>query len=81
MAKEISKDDPTINQENKYCINVFNVIYDQIIKSIKQRFLEHEIFSSISILDPSYIVSTLNSSYIEIAKRHQTNKYFKQMLS
>lgn len=69
MAGEISKDDPTINQVNKYRINVFNVIYDQIINSITQRFSEHEIFSSISILDPSNFVSTLNLSHIDIAKR------------
>ncbi|KAL4153712.1 hypothetical protein QTP88_001545 [Uroleucon formosanum] len=68
-AGEISKDDPTINQVNKYRINVFNVIYDQIINSIKQRFSEHEIFSSISILDPSNFVSTLNLSHIDIPKR------------
>jgi len=69
MGGEISKDDPTINQVNKNRINVFNVIYDQIINSIKQRFSEHEIFSSISILDASNFVSTLNLSHIDIAKR------------
>jgi len=45
------------------------VIYDQIINSIKHRFSEHEIFSSISILDPSNFISTLNLSHIDIAKR------------
>jgi len=69
MAGEISKDDPTINQVNKYRINVFNVIYDQIINGIQHRFSEHEIFSSISILDPSNFVSTLNLSHIDIAKK------------
>lgn len=45
------------------------MIYDQIINSIKQRFSEHEIFSSISILDPSNFVSTQNLSHIDLAKR------------
>ncbi|KAL4084608.1 hypothetical protein QTP88_027539 [Uroleucon formosanum] len=69
MVGEISKDDPTINQVNKYRIDIFNMIYDQIINSIKQRFSKHEIFSSISILDLSNFVSTLNLSHIDIAKR------------
>jgi hypothetical protein len=69
MAGEMSEDNPTINPVNKYRINVFNVIYDQIINSIQQRFSEHEIFSCISILDSFNFVSTLNLSHIDIAKK------------
>lgn len=76
MAGEISSDNSMINQVNKCRINVFNVVYDQIINNIKQRFSEYEIFSGISILDPSNFVSTLNLSHIDIAKNLPDQQVF-----
>lgn len=53
MDGEICYDDPTINVKHNYIVNIFNVIYEQVINSLNERFSGHEkLFKAISIINP-----------------------------
>jgi len=69
MAGEKIADDPIQNAKFRYCVNVYNVIYDQAINSLKQRFSEHgKLFKSMSILEPSGFKDIKNYDHLQISK-------------
>jgi len=57
------------NAKFRYCVNVYNVIYDQAVNSLKQRFSEHgKLLKSMSILEPSGFKDIKNYDYLQISK-------------
>lgn len=54
MDGEISNDNPILIAKDNYRINIFNVVYDQVISSLNERFSEHgKLFKTISIINSS----------------------------
>lgn len=69
MAGEKIADDPIQNAKFRYCVNVYNVIYDQAVNSLKERFSEHgKLFKSMSILEPSGFKDIKNYDHLQISK-------------
>lgn len=59
MFGENANDQPQTNPKLKYEINVYNVIYDQIISSLEKRFNTHgKLYEDISYLNPQYFINT-----------------------
>lgn len=69
MAGEKIADYPIQNAKFRYCVNVYNVIYDQAVNSLKQRFSEHgKLFKSMSILEHSGFKDIKNYDHLQISK-------------
>jgi hypothetical protein len=55
MPEKKSSDEPTIDPNNYFKINVHNVVYDQILVSLEKRFESHSRFyNDVSYLIPEY---------------------------
>lgn len=59
MSGENANDQPQTDPKLKYEINVYNIIYDQIISSLEKRFNTHgKLYEDISYLNPQYFINT-----------------------
>lgn len=59
MPRENANDQPQTDPKLKYEINVYNVIYDQIISSLEKRFNTHgKLYEDISYLNPELFINT-----------------------
>lgn len=69
MAGEKISDDPIQNSKFRYCVNVYNVIHNQTVNSLEQRFSEHgKLFKSMSILEHSGFKDIKNYDHLQISK-------------
>lgn len=69
IAGEKIADDSIQNAKLRYCVNVYNVIYDQAVNSLKQRFSEHEkLLKLMLILEPSGFKDIKNYDHLQISK-------------
>lgn len=67
MDREINSYNPIQNVNDRFRINVRNVVHDQAINSLKQRFSKYgKLFKSRSILDSLCFQNIKNHEHLQI---------------